>query len=374
MFVPIFLKLKEIYGYEFHILQFTSADSSKIEKRKIDFEDKGLAYQGIPVNAKSSILSIFKAKYWDIRSILQYIKKHQIEVLMPRAVTSLFIFSQLIKKSSLKLVFDADGFPLDERVDFSGLSPLSLRYRFFRDVEFMGYQSAGSILCRSQKAKGTIIARAGAGLDVKKIFVINNGTFASSLLSEIQKTRKPSIILIYAGSLGPQYMLDDMLNIFEMILYRFPEALFKILTFKVEETNAFIRHHFPKLLRAIEVKSVPAGNVLEELEKADIAFSFRKPSFSMQGVAPIKVAEYLRAGLSIVYTPSTGDVEELLGGKSFAFRMDIKEGIKPDHFLDWVKEQVDKDYSQEVRNFASERFSIERTADLYHQAIQYGDK
>jgi glycosyltransferase involved in cell wall biosynthesis len=293
---------------------------------------------------------------------------------MPRSINSFFISKNLVKKASLKLVLDADGFPLDERVDFSGLSPLSWRYRFFRDVELSGFHLADSILCRSQKAKEIITARAGSEFDSNKVIVINNGTFSSSGSAQGKSYPKSPLTVIYAGSLGPQYLLDDMLHIFEMILHRFPEAIFKILTFKVEETNAYIRHHFPKLLRAIEVKSVPAGNVLEELEKADIAFSFRKPSFSMQGVAPIKVAEYLRAGLSIAYTPLTGDVEELLGGKPFAYRMDIKEGIKPEHFLDWVKEQVDKDYSQEVRNFASEKFSIKGTAYLYHQAIQYGDK
>jgi hypothetical protein len=372
LFVPIFLELQEGYGYEFHIIQFTSADAIKIEQRKTDLQKMGLRYKGIQINRKFPMLGMLKGKFWDIFTVNRYIKSHQIEVLMPRAVNSLFILKSLVKKSSLKFVFDADGFPMDERVDFSGLSPLGWRNRFFRDVEFSGFHRARSVICRSEKAKEIIICRAGSGFDSQKVMVINNGTATPFTLYQLERKSIP-LTLVYAGSLGPQYMLDEMVKTFVMILQVYPEARFKILTFKMEEAIAYIQNKFPNLSQSIEVYFVPSERVVEELEKADIAFSFRKYSFSMQGVAPIKLVEYLRAGLSIVYTPQTGDIDEILEGKPFAFRLDFTQDANSKLFLDWVKEQIEKDFSKEVRSFASERFSLQGTVDMYHRAIQYGN-
>lgn len=374
LFGPIFSKLKDTYGYEFHIIQFTSAKPGKIAQREVEFQNKGIDYKGFHVHVNFPMYGMLKAKFWDIRSVYRYVKTHQIEVLMPRSINAFFIAKGLLKKASLKLVLDADGFPLDERVDFSGLSPQSWRYRFFRDVEFSGYQAASSILCRSQKAKEIISARAGSGFDPRKVIVINNGTFSPSALPASKKADKQRLTVIYSGSLGPQYMLAEMVRTFEILLQAYPKALFRILTFKVEETQIYLSQHFPNVSAAMEVKSVPPSQVQEELEIADIALSFRSPSFSMQGVAPIKIAEYLSAGLSIVYTPWTGDVEELLRGQPFAYRMDFKDGGDQKLFLDWVKQQFESDFSQDIRDFASRQFSLKRTAELYHEAIQYGSE
>lgn len=373
LFAPVFFGLQERYGYEFHIIQFTNADDAKLRQRKSDLSQRGLRYSGIGVSRRSPLGGILTAKYWHLYTVKRYVETHGIEILMPRAVNSFFIIKSLVKKSSVKLVFDADGFPLDERVDFAGLSPKSWRYRFFRDVEFSGFHRADSILCRSQKAKEIIVSRAGAGFDSQKVVVINNGTFVP-LASESPKGTNRVPTLIYAGSVGPQYMLDEMIGTFGMVLAAYPDARFRLLTFRVEEIRAYVSDNFPRLSPSIEIKSVPAEKVMEELKSADIALSFRKSSFSMQSVAPIKIAEYLGAGLSVLYTSGTGDVDGILGHQPFAFRMDFAQGVEPKPFLDWVKEQIERDYSQDVCRFASKVFSLQETVDLYHRAMQYGHR
>jgi len=372
LFAPIFIKLREIYGYEFHIIQFTYADDSRILQRKSDLLKMGLPYTGFQVNTSSLLKSMLKAKLWDVLFIKKYIKTHQIEVLMPRAVNSFFIIQSLIKYSSLKLVFDADGFPLDERVDFSGLSPLSWRYKFFRNVEFLGFHRADAILCRSKNAKEIIASRAGSGFDQKKVFVINNGTYVPAAIQIEERKREKSLTLVYAGSLGPQYMLDEMIGTFGLIWNKYSQARFKILTFKVEEIKNYIHQKFPQLYSFIEVKSVPSESVIHELKKADIALSFRKSSFSMLGVAPIKIAEYLGAGLSMIFTSGIGDMDELLTGQPFTFRRSTEIGSDSGPLLNWVSDQIEKDYQEGVLQFAKKHFSLHQTVEFYHQAIQYG--
>ena len=73
------------------------------------------------------------------------------------------------------MVFDADGLPLDERVDFSGQSPSSLAHRFLRDVEAQAVRRADRVLTRATKAVEILHNRAGAGTEVSKFHVVTNG-------------------------------------------------------------------------------------------------------------------------------------------------------------------------------------------------------
>lgn len=372
LFAPIFFKLTDSYGYEFHIIQFTSAKKEKIKQRKEDLASKGIRYLGIPTSPKSALLGMLNAKFLDIYQVKKYAEKHGIEVIMPRAVNSYFIIKALCQNQKYRLVWDADGFPLEERVDFAGLSKKSWRYKFFKRMEHHAYHHAVSMICRTHKAKEIIVQNGGEGFDKDKVFVVNNGTFVPiENNSEVAKPKQ--LTLVYAGSLGPQYMLAEMLETFQIIKKYFSDARFKILTFQIGQARDYIQRYYPQLFSSVEIKSVPAAQVMEELGKSHIGICFRKPSFSMQGVAPIKVVEYLSAGLPVIYNPGIGDLDELLGDQEFAFSLETMKAVDPESLALWIKRIVNQDRRDQMIQFAEEHFSLERSAALYHQALQYGE-
>ncbi|PSL01254.1 hypothetical protein [Cecembia rubra] len=372
LFAPIFIKLKERYGYEFHIIQFTSAKQEKIKQRKEDLATKGIHYLGIPSSQKSALWGMLKAKFLDIYRVKKYAKKHGIEVVMPRAVNAYFIVKALCQNQKFRFVWDADGFPLEERVDFAGLSKKTWRYQFFKNMEHQAYHQAASLLCRTQKAKEIIVQNGGEGFDKDKVFVVNNGTFVP-IENHPSVVKPKQLTLVYAGSKGPQYLLAEMLETFQIIKKAFPDARFKILTFQIGQVQNYIQQHYPQLFSSVEIKSVPAGQVKEELTKAHIGISFRKPSFSMQGVAPIKVVEYLSAGLPLIYNPGIGDLDELLGTQEFTYSLDTMKAVDAESLVPWIQKLMDQDRRDQVIQFAEEHFSLERSAALYHQALQYGE-
>ncbi|MCL6261246.1 hypothetical protein M3O96_19245 [Aquiflexum sp. TKW24L] len=372
LFIPIFQELKERFGIQFHIVQFMWGANELIQQRRKKFLELGIPYQAFRTSQKYPLTSLLKAVFFDTLRIKKYIKKHGIEIIMPRAVTSLAIVHGLVKNPNLKLIFDADGFPLDERVDFSGLSPLSLRYRYFRDIEFKGYQLADSIICRSEKAKLIIASRAGAKFNDKKVFVVNNGTFKPSKLQAFTTdSNAERCQFVYLGSSGPQYMLGEMLQIFGMVKEEIGFASFRILTFQVDQVKEFIQEKFPTLYSVVEVRTVSPDEVMGELENADFGISFRTPSFSVQGVAPIKISEYLSAGLNVIYNSGTGDVETLLEGKDFAFCIHDFSPTHHPELIQWVKMKLGKNQRKEVRDFAASNFSLERISLTYQKVIQY---
>lgn len=373
LFAPIFSKLHRDYEYEFHIVQFIWANPLKLEKRKKLLQERGIFYSAIKLSGKSSVFDLLWVKFWHIRKLHRYVRKHRIGVIMPRAVTSLFLAKSLVKKYRLKLVWDVDGFPLDERVDFDGLSPLGFRYRFFRDQEFLGFYLAHSLICRSVRAKEVIAARAGAGFQVSKVFVVNNGIFEPLEVNNAnpKPTGYNSNMLVYVGSVGPQYRMGDVLSVFRMVLKGIPEVRLSLLTYQVGEVHRLVEKHFSDLKPYLIIKTVEAAEIMQELGTASIGFSFRQQTFSMRGVAPIKVAEYLSAGLSIIYTPGTGDLDDVLEGQPFAFPLPDVDTVDRRCLIDWVCRQLGGQNGTVVKRFAENQFSLQQTADVYHQALQY---
>src|SRR5690606_35943047 len=75
------------------------------------------------------------------------------------------------------------------------------------------------------------------------------------------------------------------------------EAKFLILTGNLE----FAESKIPADLKEfIVLKKVNSEEVPSYLNAADLGFALRQPKFSMQGVAPIKLGEYLLCGLPVI--------------------------------------------------------------------------
>ncbi|WP_158860509.1 glycosyltransferase family protein [Lunatibacter salilacus] len=368
LFLPIFKGLQIKYGHQFHIIQFIWDAEEVVKSREKLFESAGMKYLAIPVKRRFPKLGLILAKLTGSAFIKRYISSHQISVLMPRATTSMGIVKGIAKKTGIKLLFDADGFSQDERVDFNGLSKDSMQYRLYRKTEQRGFQEAASIICRSEKAKTIITERAGIGFDLTKVFVVHNGTFVPKPKKNGQK--KQTCSLVYAGSIGPQYRFTEMIGIYQQVKSEFPSARLTILTVQKEAAINLLQKSFPGLEYEVTIKSVSPEDVHGELCKHHIGVSLRQRAFSMLGVAPIKVSEYLAAGLGIIYSPGIGDLDDILREKPFAYCWNgFPENDSLNH---WVEKQMKEDFREDILALALAWFSLDKTVWIYHQALQYG--
>lgn len=171
LFLSIFSKLKKD-GYIFHILQFTWADEEKILKQKKACEELGFSYRSVNVWRKPVSLGALFTSLKGLLDVRKAIDDFHIDIVMPRSTQpALSTLLALRKYSDVKFVFDADGLPLDERIDFAGQSPTSLVLRFLRDVERQAVIKSDHVITRSQAAIDILQARAGAGINNDKFNV-----------------------------------------------------------------------------------------------------------------------------------------------------------------------------------------------------------
>lgn len=121
-------------------------------------------------------------------------------------------------------------------------------------------------------------------------------------------------VLVYSGRLGPERLPELMLGFFREVWRREPAARLLLLIY---------RDDLGDLPRRLSEIGLPAASVLvrtlsrdqatEALSAADAGLLFHEAAARYQEFqAPIKVAEYLAAGLALAVTPGVGRIPDLV--------------------------------------------------------------
>lgn len=378
LFLPIFRDLAE-HDIKFHVLQFTWGDDQHLQRTRGACAEAGVPYETVrvwrsPVSL-GSLLTAFQGAH-DIRCA---IREWNIDVMMPRSTLPVFSCMRALRGKRLPMVFDADGLPLDERVDFSGMQPTGLAYRFLRDIEAQGVRRADVVLTRTRRAADILLARAGAGTPLERFHQVGNGRDASrfTLLDAGNRSRvrhrlgieSDAPLLVYAGSLGEQYCLPEMLELFLNILRCRPHARFLILTGSPEIAVAETDKH-AELKGKVIVRSVSPDEVPSFLASADLGLGLRETSFSMQGVAPIKLGEYLLCGVPVVATTGIGDTDNITGDIGCLVEDHDRETLE--HCATWFVERVLADregFRARARELGVAQYSLRASVDSYRRAL-----
>ena len=379
LFLPIFKQLLT-RGFAFHVLQFTWGASERVAFARQACEQAGIGYKSVAIWRRPTAIGALLTALAGARHIKKATQAHNIDVVMPRSILPALATMLALRNGQCRMVFDADGLPLDERVDFSGQSPSSLAHRFLRDIEAQAVRRADRVLTRAIKAVEILHNRAGAGTEVSKFHVVTNGRdaerFRPADVTESIKVRRDmglaldTPLLVYAGSMGPQYCLEEMFTLFAMVRERRADAHFLVLTGSPEAVQPTLDKH-PHLNGYVTTLTVPAQAVPQYLGCADLGLALRQPSFSMQAVAPIKLGEYLLCGLPVVATAGIGDTGAISNDAGLLLQcMDESElQSTADWFVDSVLSQRER-FRSSARLVGLSGFSLEASADSYQRALQ----
>jgi len=373
LFMPIFQEVAKMDNVKFHVLQFTWADEKKITHTRDVAQKMGIKYTALPIIRKPNVSAgSLLTVYTSSNKIKKYIRQNNIDIVMPRSTFPAMMVNQ-IKNKNFKLIFDADGLPIEERIDFAGLKTGSFQYKLMKSAETKMLKNADAVITRSRKAIDVHINNIGDD-SRNKFSVVFNGRdknlfkfdSKSRIEARVELGLKDEFLFVYAGSLGPQYCLPEMLEIFKNHT-KTNQSKFLILTGNTE----FAEKNMPSDLKSkIILKSVKTDEVPSYLNAADSAFALRKPTFSMQGVAPIKLGEYLLCGLPVIASRGIGDTDQILEKFEECFLYDHVFDLESQAPL--IADFLEKPIFAERNKIASEAqnyFSLEAAAESYIQAM-----
>lgn len=381
LFLPIFERLA-YEGISFRVLQFTWGDAGRIAATRQACARAGIGYQAVSVWRRPRAAGALLTALAGARHVKKTVQAHQIELVLARSTLPALTAMLALRNSRCPMVFDADGLPLDERVDFAGQTPSSLVHRFLRDVETQAVRRASAVLVRSTKAVEILHARAGAGTQDGKFHVVGNGRdterFKPADAISTAHTRKSlglepdTPLLIYAGSMGLQYCMDEMLRLFAMVLNRRPDSKLLVLTGSPEAMQPTL-DKCPQLQGCVTTLSVPPQAVPQYLACADLGLALREPSFSMQAVAPIKLGEYLLCGLPVVATAGIGDTSSVVNEEIGFVIDDLRSNSQLEAAANWFLDVVlpaRNAFRDRCRSAGIASFSLDKTVEGYRTALQ----
>lgn len=371
LFLPIFAGLQP-RGIAVDVLQFRWGDHDQTEKVCRLCEDAGIRYRHVQISRRFGPAGPLASAALGARAVRKAAAAFGSDVLMPRSLMP--ALAVLVAKSRLPVIFDADGLAADERVDFAGLSPGSMTYRLLRRIEAGMVRKSRIVLTRSARAQDILIERAKPDLAETTFHVVTNGRdadhykpgdAASRSAARAELGIDPAApLLVYAGSVGPQYRFDQMAALFAAVRKRSSAA--RLLVMSGDPVAA--RSALGAPADGVHFLRAAPTRVAHYLACADLGIACRLPAFSTQAVAPVKLAEYLLCGLPVIGTPGVGDTAAAADAGVF-----MDDGAGPEDGADWLLNAVmpERDrFRSTAQQVGLARFSLGRSIQDYAAAIE----
>ena len=379
LFFPILDGLQNTGEFRCFILQFSWASKGEVNRIAALADNKSLNYSHFLISrSPSPSLGVLVTLIRGASVIKDFVLNNQIDIVMPRSTMPALMVNQIwsfLKKNNLKLVFDADGLPIEERVDFAGMKKGGLPFRFLKWIEKKIMQNADRILTRSKKAI-TFHLQYNPKLVISKFFVVGNGR--DSQVFNFQKESRAIIraklgvaqdewLWVYTGSLGPAYAWEELCGLLSQIRLKFQKG--KLLVLCRDDT--FAKDRTPKeLIPFIQFLNIPFSAIPSHLSAGDLGISLRRPAPSLIGLSPIKLGEYFLCGLPVLASTQPGDSEELLESCEFVFPTVDPQNIDDSVLMNWwdSKRPFDR---EEIRAFGLNHFSLEKSIESYRLALKF---
>jgi glycosyltransferase involved in cell wall biosynthesis len=379
LFMPVFRELSR-FGYRFHVLAFSWAPREQVRRQERAAEAAGIGFAHVPVLRGPLILSTAGMIGIGSLALRREVRRRGVDIVMPRSILPAAMTLAARPGSEFAFAFDADGLVADERVDFGGWNAAGATYRVWREIEAQAVRVSDSVVTRTEAAKAILLARAGASTSGDKIFVIPNARDPKAFAPSTQGTREavradwgvsPSApCLLFAGSIGPQYYPDEMLDLYQRVLASRADARLVFLTRDVGAASAAIRRSGVAPDRVV-VRSVPADAIGAQIAAADLGLALRAPTFSQQAVSPIKIAEYLLSGVPVLATS--------LGGASavtpeVGLLIDTPGSDQLERAASWFLDSVlprREAFRVRCREVGLSHFALDEAVDRYRRVLEW---
>ena len=249
-------------------------------------------------------------------------KFHQIDFIHCRSYVACEVGRSLKLKYGLKYLFDMRGFWVDERKDakiWNVSKPLyKLIYDWYKRKEKALLKDADAIITLTNAAKIYIQDNFVVKASISVIPCAADLSLFKPQPLEVRehyrtklKLGSDTFVLVYLGSIGTWYMLDEMLDFFS--------------TLKLKKKNAkflFVSNDDPEIINEAAIKRgigsseiIIIGSRREDVPKyvsvADATIFFIKDYFSKTASSPTKHGELLGCEIPIICNNNIGDLAEI---------------------------------------------------------------
>lgn len=310
LFFPVLIRCVAELGAELHVLQF-SWEAQTRQERLLKLADKeGFSYHCINWARHGGPLSRPVRLIRGILEVRRLVRQHTITTviarsILPGAMTALL---RRVFKYPFSFLYDSDGFPADERVEFGAWKRHQVSTRVFGKLDGLALREADAVIVKTKGAAEVAASRSSR--DLGSIHVVPNGRDPEAFNPRGEHARRAtkqeleipvgSTVVGYVGSYGKKYSPDLMARTYRALLDRNSSTFAVILS--SASNHAALRAMFPQnQQRRVRVLEVEPPLVPAYVRTFDVGLALIADSPSTRSVFPIKLGEYLLSGVPVIH-------------------------------------------------------------------------
>jgi glycosyltransferase involved in cell wall biosynthesis len=390
--LPYIIGLSKL-GFDFCLISFEKADNFQKQERTIRelcLQNKirwfPLTYTKKPP-ILSTIYDLFKLK----SKILKLHREYNFKLVHARSYLPGMVGITFAKSNNIKFIFDMRGFWVDERVEgnlWNLNNPIfRIIYVYLKNKEKYLFRTADAIISLTHKAVSTIEKIRG---HIDKNQLIQVIPCCSDLthfdrtnfnLEDIKQKKaelnfkEDSFILTYLGGISTWYKPTEMLDFFQVILRKFKNAVFLIVT--QEDPDIIYKICERKHIDTSKIKILSANRseVPLLLLVSNYSVFFINPSFSKEASSPTKQGELMSMGIPIITNKGIGDTEEILKAANAGYVVNAFNEQEYEIVVAQMSEFVSEDIKAQIIQGAFDYFSLEegvkKYATVYKSLLTY---
>ncbi len=294
------------------------------------------------------------------------------------------ILALLLKKvCRVRFLLDYRGLWPDERIDAGVWNKSQISYKVAKYLEKILLLNADEIVVLTKKAK-KIISSFSYLKDKRKGITVIPTCADLELFKPIgdkaPKQKADRLTILYLGSLGTWYMLEEMTDFFSALRGACSAAHFQFLTSVSSRgaiEQAMTKRSIPE--SAYSIQQSAYRYIPKHISMADLSIFFIKPLYSKLSSCPTKMGESLACGLPVVINSGIGDCDQIVKENNVGIVIDNLNTSSYQKVIPQINMMLGNKSacSQRCRETAAKNFSLESAglqySDIYRRIKRKGD-
>jgi glycosyltransferase involved in cell wall biosynthesis len=383
--IPYLVALTK-HGYSFTILSCEKADRFKTNEAEIRqlLAQHNIRWEPIPFTTSPPVISKIRDRRLLRKTAIRLQEQYHFAITHCRSYVAAEVGLMMKKKYGTKLLFDMRGLWADEKVDAGSwpqTNPLfRYLYRLYKKKEKAFMENADHIVSLTSNAKHEIHTWKHIVNNPVPITVIpccvdldlfNPEALDTTTLENYRQQlglHADDFVVSYLGSFGSWYMMEEMLDLFKVLLQKVPQAKFLFITPQAKAD----------ILGAVAAKGIPADHVyITEAKRKQVPYFlalsrysvfFIRATYSKKSSSPTKQGEIMAMGIPLICNSGVGDtdwvVEEYHSGV-------VLRGFEEAQYQKGIEDLLQGNFNAaDIRRGADSYFSLKQGAARYLSIYQ----
>jgi len=313
-------------GFGIHVLSAEKPGREDLVVRyRRDFDAVGIRWSHIPYRMTPPYIGQAWTQLAMRDAARRIVREEGIRVVHCRSFPPALIGWELKRRFGVKFIFDFRDFYADGGIAKAHGLKKALAHGL-KHIEGPMIRAADKIVCLTEKAASVLVnwyladdPEASTRFHVVACCAdfrhFDRGRVTESALARARERagiRPGDYVLLYLGSLGPDYLLDQMMALFVRILKERPNGRFVFLSNNGEELvrAACVQRGVPR--DRVSFTSADRDDVPSFLATADLSVIFIRADISKAGCSPTKLAELFGCGVPVIANSGVGDMDRII--------------------------------------------------------------